>query len=82
MLIHLPIIILTSLHPTAAANAVPQFDIVRECHGEGGTKQTEQRCTTDEMNARDHLRAEWAGNTLRTLPASTVLIWRQETFNQ
>lgn len=59
MLIHLPIIILASLHPIAIADAVPQFDIVRECQGEGGTKEAEQRCATDEMNARDQLRAEW-----------------------
>lgn len=59
MLIHLPIIILASLHPIAIADAVPQFDIVRECQGEGGTKETEQRCATDEMRARDQLRAEW-----------------------
>jgi hypothetical protein len=30
MLIHLPIIILTSLHPTPIADAVPKFDIARE----------------------------------------------------
>ena len=59
MLIQLPIIILTSLHPIAIADTVPQFDIVRECQGEGGTKETEQRCATDEMTARDRLRAEW-----------------------
>ena len=59
MLIHLPIIILTSLHPIAVADAVPQFDIVRECQVEGGTKQAEQRCTEDETQARDQLHAEW-----------------------
>ena len=59
MLLHLPIIILTSLHPIAVADAVPQFDIVRECQAEGGTKEMEQRCTNDEMHARDQLQAEW-----------------------
>jgi hypothetical protein len=59
MLIHLPIIILTSLHPVTIADAVPQFDIVRECRGEGGTQETEQRCSKDEMHARDQLQAEW-----------------------
>jgi hypothetical protein len=58
MLLHLPIIILTSLHPIA--DAVPQFDIVRECQAEGGTKGMEQRCTNDEMHARDQLQSEWA----------------------
>jgi hypothetical protein len=59
MLLHLPIIILTSLHPMAIADAVPQFDITRECQAEGGTKETEQRCASDEMHARDQLQAEW-----------------------
>jgi hypothetical protein len=43
MLIHLPIVILTSLHPIAVADAVPQFDIVRECRTEGGTKSNGAR---------------------------------------
>lgn len=59
MLIHLPIIILTSLHPIPVADAVPQFDIVRECQAEGGTKEMEQRCAEDEIQARDQLHAEW-----------------------
>jgi hypothetical protein len=59
MLLHLPIVILTSLHPIAIADAVPQFDIARECQAEGGTKETEQRCTNDETQARDKLQAEW-----------------------
>jgi len=59
MLIHLPIIILTSLHPIAVRDAVPQFNIARECQDEGGTKQMEQRCTADEIQARNRLQAEW-----------------------
>jgi hypothetical protein len=60
MLFHLPIIILTSLQPLAIADAVPQFNIARECQAEGGTNEMEQRCTTDEMHARDQLQSEWA----------------------
>jgi hypothetical protein len=59
MLIHLPIIILTSLHPTAMADAVPKFEIARECQGEGGTKEMQQRCADDEAQARDQLQTEW-----------------------
>jgi hypothetical protein len=59
MLSHLPIIILTSLHPVVIADAVPQFDIVQECRGEGGTQETEQRCSKDEMHARDQFQTEW-----------------------
>ena len=59
MLIHLPIVILASLHPIAAANAVPQFDIARECRDEGDTKEMQQRCTDDEVQSREQLQAEW-----------------------
>ena len=59
MLIHLPIVILASLHPIAAANAVPQFDIARECRDEGDTKEMQQRCTDDEVQARKQLQTEW-----------------------
>lgn len=59
MLLHLPIIILTSLHPIAVADAVPQYDIARECQYEGGTKEMEQRCTADEKQAHNKLQAEW-----------------------
>jgi hypothetical protein len=60
MLIHLPIIILTSLHPTVMADTVPKFDIVRECQGEGGTQEMQKRCADDETQARDRLQTEWA----------------------
>jgi hypothetical protein len=59
MLIHLPIIILTSLHPVTSVDAVPQFDIVRECQGESDTKEAAQRCTADEIQARNQLQVEW-----------------------
>jgi hypothetical protein len=60
MLAHLPIVILASLHLTPVADAMPKLDIARECQFEGGTKPTEERCTTDEMQARDQLQKEWA----------------------
>ena len=59
MLIHLPIIILTSLHPTPIADAVPKFDIARECQFESGSKEGQKRCATDETQARDTLQTEW-----------------------
>jgi uncharacterized protein YecT (DUF1311 family) len=59
MLIHLPIIILTSLHPIAVADAVPKFDIARECQDEGGGKEMQKRCADDETQARDQLQTEW-----------------------
>jgi hypothetical protein len=59
MLTHLPIIILTSLHPIVVADDVPQFDIARECRAEGGTTDVEKRCADDETQARDQLQTEW-----------------------
>ena len=60
MLIHLPIIILTSLHPTPVADAVPKLDITRECRFEAGSKEDLDRCMTDETQARNQLQTEWA----------------------
>src|SRR5260370_7815663 len=61
MLVHLPIIILTSLHPIAAADAVPKFDIARECQAEGSdSKSTQDRCLEDEKQALNQLRTEGA----------------------
>jgi allophanate hydrolase subunit 2 len=59
MLIHLPIIILTSLHPTLIADAVPKFDIARECQFEIGSKVELNRCVTDETQAREQLQTKW-----------------------
>ena len=59
MLIHLPIIILTSLQATPVADALPKFDIARECRFESGTKEEQERCATDETQARDQLQTEW-----------------------
>jgi hypothetical protein len=59
MLIHLPIIILTSLHPTPIADTIPKFDVARECQFESGSKEEEKRCTDDETQALRQLQAEW-----------------------
>ena len=55
MLAHLPIIILTAPHPSPVADAVPNFNIARECQFEGGTQEMQQRCAADETQARDQL---------------------------
>ena len=59
MLAHLPIVILTSLHPLAVADTMPKLDIARECQFEGGTKPMQERCAADEQQARDTLQNEW-----------------------
>jgi len=66
MLMHLPIIILTALHAIPVADAVPKFDIARECRFESGTKEEQERCATDEAQARDQLQTEWTQFTLNT----------------
>jgi hypothetical protein len=60
MLIHLPIIILTSLQPLPVADTAPKFDIAKECQAEGGAKDMQERCATDERQARDQLEKEWS----------------------
>ncbi len=59
MLIHLPIIILTSLHPTLIADAVPKFDIARQCQFESGSNEDQKGCADDETQARGTLQKEW-----------------------
>ena len=59
MLLHLPIIILTALHPTLIADVVPKFDIARHCQFEIGSNEDQKGCADDETQARDTLQKEW-----------------------
>jgi hypothetical protein len=59
MLIHLPIVVLASLHPVAVADTAPKFDIARECRSEGGPPETQQTCAADEAQAYGELQKEW-----------------------
>ena len=59
MIIHFPIIIVTSLHLTPVADDFPKFDITRECQSEGGGQDTVETCANDEKQARDQLQKEW-----------------------
>jgi len=59
MLLHLPIIVLASLPITSVSDSVPKFDIVRECHSEGGPQVALDRCAQDEAAARQQLQVEW-----------------------
>jgi hypothetical protein len=60
MLLHLPIAILLTLSPIPVSGSVPQFDIARECHFEGGSTATVDRCSEDEGAALLDLRQAWA----------------------
>jgi hypothetical protein len=55
MLIRLPIIILTSLHPTLIADAVPKIDIARECQFKSGSEEDLNRCADDETRINPKL---------------------------
>lgn len=60
MFLHLPIVMLAALPPTAATNTMPKFDIGRECRSESGADVSLERCTKDEEQARSQLQPEWA----------------------
>jgi hypothetical protein len=60
MLLHLPIAILATFSPVAISDAVPKFDIVRECRFEGGSTVEFDRCSQDEAAALEQLKANWA----------------------
>ena len=60
MLLHLPIAILATLSPIAVSNAVPNFDIAKECRSEGGSTDVFDRCSQDEAAALRQLQAEWS----------------------
>jgi hypothetical protein len=60
MLLHLPIVILTSLSPIPDADGVPKLDIAKECSFEGGTTEAQQRCVRDENEALQQLQGEWS----------------------
>jgi hypothetical protein len=60
MLLHLPIAIMAMLSPVAVSDAVPKFDIVRECRFEGGSTVEFDRCSQDEAAALEQLKANWA----------------------
>lgn len=59
MLLHLPIAILASLPISPASDAVPKFDITRECRSEGGPQVALDKCAQDEATARQQLQLEW-----------------------
>lgn len=61
MLVHLPIVILTSLQPVAVTDGIPKFDIAQQCQSEAGpSKEAEDKCAKDEKQARDQVQREWS----------------------
>jgi hypothetical protein len=60
MSLHLPIAILAALSPVAVSDTVPKFDTVQECRFEGGSTAEHDRCSQDEAEALEQLKANWA----------------------
>jgi hypothetical protein len=60
MLLHLPIVILATLSPTAISDTVPRFEIAKECRFEGGGATDIDRCSRDETTALGQLKTQWA----------------------
>jgi len=59
MLLHLPIVILASLSPIAVSDALPKFDIAKECRFESESSSAFDRCSRDEADALQKLEVEW-----------------------
>jgi len=59
MLLHLPIVMASMFSPVVASEAVPKFDIVRECRFEGGSTRVFDRCSDNEANALQKLQNTW-----------------------
>jgi hypothetical protein len=59
MLLHLPIVILTTLSPVAISDAPPRFDIAKECRFESESSKAFDRCARDEGDALKQLETEW-----------------------
>ena len=64
MLLHLPIVILTSFSPIPVSDAVPRLDVERECRFEGGSSEVFDRCMHDESEAQSEIQAVWPKVTL------------------
>jgi hypothetical protein len=60
MFLHLPIAVLATLSPIAVSDAVPKFDVARECNFEGGASLDLDRCSRDEAAALRQLQEAWS----------------------
>ena len=59
MLLHLPIVIMTTLSPVAISDTPPRFDIAKECRFESESSKAFDRCSRDEGDALKQLETEW-----------------------
>ena len=58
MLLHLPIVIITTLLPVAISDTPPRFDIAKECRFESESSKAFDRCARDESDALKQLETE------------------------
>jgi hypothetical protein len=76
MFLHLPIAILATLSPIAVSDAVPKFDIAKECRYEGEYTCDMDRCSRDEAIALQQLQKAWtkfAGADKKTCVGETTI---------
>jgi hypothetical protein len=59
MLLHLPIIMFTTLSPIGVSDTVPKFDISKECRFESESAEVFARCARDETDALQQIEKEW-----------------------
>ena len=59
MLLHLPIVIMTTLSPIPVSDAIPRLDVEKECRFEGGSSEVFERCMRDEDEAQKQVEALW-----------------------
>jgi hypothetical protein len=76
MLLPLPIAIMAMFSPVAVADAVPKFDVARECRFEGGSSANFDRCWHDEAEALEQLKSQWSqfigGDKSSCLSSATI----------
>ncbi len=59
MLLHLPIVLLTTLSPIPISDTVPQFAIAKECSFESEGSAESKLCTQEETAALAELKKKW-----------------------
>jgi hypothetical protein len=59
MLLHLPIVFLTTVSPITISDTLPKFDIAKECRFESQSPEAFGRCSHQEADALRRLELEW-----------------------
>jgi hypothetical protein len=76
MFVHLPVVVMATFAPVTVSDAVPRFDVAKECRFEGGSNSEYDRCSHDENGALQELQKTWTefvDSDRRTCIASTTI---------